>query len=131
MSIDGCDFCRIVDREIPAEVVYETEHSLAFFPLEPATRGHTLVIPKRHIETFLELTPADVPDLGISVLRVGQALRAVLKPEGMNLISSAGAVATQTVMHLHIHLVPRWQDDGHPRSCCRAPDGPRRTSFGS
>lgn len=111
MSIHDCDFCRIVNREIPAEVVYETEHTLAFFPLEPATRGHTMVIPKRHIENFLELSPEDIPELGTSVLRVGRALRAVLKPEGMNLISSVGEVATQTIMHLHVHLVPRWGDD--------------------
>ena len=106
-----CDFCRIANREIPAEVIYETPSTLAFFPLEPATRGHTLVIPKRHINSFLELAPSDIPDLGMTVVAVGRALRGVLAPEGMNVISSAGAAASQTVMHLHIHLVPRWQDD--------------------
>ena len=106
-----CDFCRIVSRIAPAEVVYETDSMLAFFPLEPATRGHTLVIPKRHIESFLDLAPSDIPELGLTVVTVGRALRAVLAPEGMNVISSAGAAASQTVMHLHVHLVPRWSGD--------------------
>ncbi len=84
---------------------------LAFFPLEPATRGHTLVIPKPHIEHFLDLSPEGVPELGTAVIHVGQALRAVLSPEGMNVITSAGAAASQSIMHLHIHLVPRWNGD--------------------
>ena len=103
--MQGCAFCRIVNRETPAEVVYETKSTLAFFPLEPATRGHTMVIPKRHIETFLDAEEADVPELGSTVLTVGRALRAVLAPEGMNMISSAGVAASQSVMHLHVHLV--------------------------
>jgi len=111
MGVNDCAFCQIINREIPAEVIYETATTLAFFPLEPATHGHTLVIPKQHVENFLELAPADIPELGMSVLRVGQALRAVLAPEGMNLISSAGEAASQTVMHLHVHLVPRWTND--------------------
>lgn len=106
-----CAFCDIVNREIPAEIIYETPSTLAFFPLEPATLGHTLVIPKQHIENFLDLTPVDIPDLGLTVVTVGHALRAVLAPAGMNVISSAGAAASQTVMHLHVHLVPRWSGD--------------------
>lgn len=106
-----CEFCRIVRGEIPAEVVYETATTLAFFPLEPATRGHTMVVPKRHIETFLDVDPSEIPELGLTALRVGQALRTALSPEGMNLISSAGEAASQSVMHLHIHLVPRWLGD--------------------
>lgn len=107
----SCSFCQIVRGLVPAEVIYETEHTLTFFPLEPATRGHTMVIPKRHIPNFLEATPRDVPELGAAVLTVGNALQAVLQPAGMNLITSAGEAASQSVMHLHIHLVPRWFDD--------------------
>lgn len=106
-----CEFCRIVDKLDPAEVVYETESTLAIFPLEPATRGHTMVITKRHIDNFLDLTPSEIPELGRSVVEVGRALRVVLKPDGMNMISAAGVAASQTVMHLHVHLVPRWTED--------------------
>lgn len=106
-----CPFCQIVRRESPAEVIYETEDTLAFFPTEPATRGHTMVIPKRHVRSFLEAEPADVQPLGLTVLKVSQALQSVLNPEGMNLITSAGQAASQSVDHLHVHLVPRWEGD--------------------
>lgn len=109
--MENCSFCRIVAGLDPAEVVFETGSTLAFFPLEPATRGHTMVIPKRHVDSFLDLAEEDVPELGASVLHVGRALRAVLAPEGMNLITSSGEAASQSVEHVHIHLVPRWQGD--------------------
>lgn len=109
--MEGCAFCKIVRRETPAEVVFESDTALAFFPPEPATRGHTLVIPKRHIEDFLDLASADLPGFGSAVLRVGNGLKDVLTPQGMNLISSAGKAASQSVMHLHVHLVPRWDGD--------------------
>lgn len=109
--MSSCPFCQIVRRESPAEVIYETEDTLAFFPTEPATRGHTMVIPKRHVQSFLEADPSDVQPLGLAVLKVSRALQKVLNPEGMNLITSAGEAASQSVDHLHIHLVPRWEGD--------------------
>lgn len=121
-----CDFCRIVDRSLPAEVIYETDTTLAFFPLEPATRGHTMVIPKKHIDNFLDIDASDVPELGRAVVRVGRALRDVLEPQGMNLISSAGVAASQSVMHLHVHLVPRWDDDAVGEIWPRAVSTPER-----
>ncbi|TIH29827.1 HIT family protein [Subtercola vilae] len=110
-QLPTCPFCQIVRKEVPAEIIYETDDTLAFFPLEPATRGHTMIIPKRHIRSFLDAEPRDIEPLGLTTLRVGVALQNVLRPEGMNLISSAGEAASQTVEHLHIHLVPRWVDD--------------------
>lgn len=109
--MDDCIFCRIVSRETPAAVVHETDTSLAFFPLEPATRGHTMVIPKRHIDHFLDLDASDTPGLAVAVLEVGRALQAVLKPEGMNVITSAGEPASQSVRHMHVHVVPRYAGD--------------------
>lgn len=109
--MDDCEFCQIINRLTPAEVVYESRTTLAFFPLEPATRGHTLVIPKRHVENFLVAEPADLPGLSTAVVLVGKALDTVLRPQGMNIISSAGEAASQSVMHLHVHLVPRWNGD--------------------
>lgn len=109
--MDDCEFCQLIAKKVPAEVVYETENSLAFFPTEPATLGHTMVIPKRHVESFLDVQRADAQDLTSTSLTVGNALRSVLKPEGMNLIASDGAAASQSIMHVHIHLVPRWASD--------------------
>lgn len=107
----ACPFCDIVNRKVPAELVYETASALAFFPLEPATRGHTIVVTKGHYENFLEVPNNLVPTLWQTVTDVGRALNEVLRPEGMNAISSAGEAASQSVFHVHVHLVPRWHDD--------------------
>jgi histidine triad (HIT) family protein len=114
--VDGCDFCSIArGRAESVEVVCEEESWLAFFPLEPATPGHTLVIPRVHVENLWEAPPALASDLMAGVIRVGRAIRQALTPEGMNLITSAGSTAEQTVFHLHIHVVPRWTRDGFGR----------------
>lgn len=110
---EGCDFCAIArgeDRSV--EVVCEGESWIAFFPLDPATPGHTLVVPRAHVVDLWEVEPPLAADLIAAVVRVGRAIGASLKPEGMNLITSAGKAAEQTVFHLHLHVVPRWQRDG-------------------
>lgn len=115
-SVDNCAFCRIAngqDRE--AEVVCEGENWIAFFPLNPATPGHTLVIPRAHVPDLWQAEPELGGELARAAIRVGQAIEVALHPEGMNLITSAGQTAEQTVFHLHLHLVPRWQRDGFGR----------------
>jgi histidine triad (HIT) family protein len=94
------------------EIVGEGETWIAFFPLDPATPGHTLVIPRRHVEDLWKVDPGLGADLMKAVVAVGRAIETAVSPEGMNLISSAGAAAEQTVFHLHLHLVPRWHRDG-------------------
>ena len=106
-----CEFCLIVARELTARLVFEDEETLAFFPLKPAALGHTLVIPKRHVSDLWVAEPADVIAVMNAVLTVGKAIRRALRPDGMNLIASAGEAASQTIFHLHIHLVPRWFHD--------------------
>lgn len=106
-----CAFCRIVRGEEEATAVCESDDCLAFIPENPATRGHTLVIPREHVQHFLELEPALGESLMSMVVRVSRAVQSTVNPEGMNLVSSAGAAATQTVPHLHIHVVPRWSTD--------------------
>jgi histidine triad (HIT) family protein len=93
-------------------VVCEEASWIAFFPLKPATPGHTLVVPRRHVVDIWSVDAALAAELMTGVVRVGRAIRAALTPDGMNLISSSGAVAEQTVYHLHLHVVPRFQDDG-------------------
>lgn len=107
----SCPFCDIVAGRSPARIVHESASTLAFLPLNPAARGHTLVVPKEHIADLWELDPAAARPLMESVLLVAQGIRSALSPEGLNLINSAGAAASQTVFHLHMHLVPRWPDD--------------------
>lgn len=112
-EVASCAFCAIArgdDQSV--EVVCEAENWIAFFPLDPATPGHTLVIPRRHIADLWEAEPAFAAELMTAAIRVGRAINASLKPDGMNLITSAGSVAEQTVFHLHLHVVPRWRRDG-------------------
>lgn len=108
----GCPFCRIVAGADPdAQIVGRGEGWVAFFPMHPATRGHTLVVPKTHARDFWEAGPAIVAKLAVACVTVGRALNDVLASEGMNLVTSAGDVAEQTVFHLHLHVVPRWRGD--------------------
>jgi histidine triad (HIT) family protein len=112
----GCDFCAIAWREDQStEVVCEGERWIAFFPLNPATPGHTLVIPKVHTPDLWKLDPRLGGDLMSAVIRVGRAIKSALAPDGMNLITSAGEAAEQTIFHLHLHVVPRWHGDGFGR----------------
>jgi histidine triad (HIT) family protein len=115
-GMDVCDFCVIARGDDPlAEVVCEGEAWLAFFPLDPVTPGHTLVVPRRHVSNLWEADLALGAELMAAVIRVGIAIRAVLTPAGMNLISSAGQAAEQTVYHVHLHVLPRWHADGMER----------------
>lgn len=109
----SCPFCAIAsgeDRSI--ETVCEGATWLAFFPLDPATLGHTLVIPRRHVRDLWSADRSMAEDLIQASIRVGHAIQSALEPDGMNLITSSGYAAEQTVPHLHLHVVPRWRDDG-------------------
>lgn len=106
-----CEFCKIIRGEAPARIVYATSDTLAFFPLAPAARGHTLVVPKRHIADIWSLAPSSAQAIMPDILLVSHALRIAVEPDGLNVINSAGEAASQTVRHLHVHLVPRWYGD--------------------
>jgi len=113
---DDCDFCAIARGEDrPSGVICERETWLAFFPLSPATPGHTLVIPRTHVSDLWSLGGDLQPHLMAAVIEVGRAIDRALSPEGMNLITSSGDAAEQTVFHLHLHVVPRWHRDGFGR----------------
>lgn len=107
----SCPFCAIIMGEGWAREVCRDDHAVAFFPLWPAALGHTLVVPRRHIPDIWELPEADAACLSRTVLRVATALRAAATPLGWMIFSPSGVAATQTVPHLHVHLVPRWAAD--------------------
>jgi len=112
----GCTFCAIVRGEDRAvEIVCEDESWVAFFPLDPATPGHTLVVPRTHVSDLWAAPAPLVVQLMTGARRVGNAISSAINPEGMNLITSAGEAAEQTVFHLHLHVVPRWTQDGFGR----------------
>ncbi|MCU0151349.1 HIT family protein [Curtobacterium poinsettiae] len=109
---DDCPFCEIVARNDPdVREVYRNEHVVAFFPDEPATLGHVLVIPRQHVPDLWALDEHTATHLSRAVLLISKAVRGAVHPEGLNLIQSNGAAATQTVNHLHVHVVPRDQGD--------------------
>lgn len=113
MFLDGCDFCEIAKGRVQAaEVLAEGDQWVAFFPLDPATPGHTLIIPRTHFVNLWEIEPQLACVLMDAAIAVGRGIQAALEPDGMNLITSAGSAAEQTIFHLHLHLVPRWRDDG-------------------
>lgn len=108
----ACPFCRIASGADPAErEVYRDQSIVAFFPTEPAALGHVLIVPRRHVESIWELTTEEASQLSAAVLKIAHAIRRELLPDGLNIIQSNGEVATQTVRHLHIHVVPRWSGD--------------------
>ncbi len=106
-----CEFCSIVAGKLAARVIFDDEETLAFFPQMPAALGHTLVIPKRHVPDLWVSELTGIIPVMNTVLVVGKAIRSSLRPDGMNLITSSGGVASQTIFHLHMHLVPRWLHD--------------------
>lgn len=106
-----CAFCSIVAEESPAHRLYEDDRSVAFLDIEPATRGHTLVVPRSHYETLTDMPRSLAGDVFQTVHRVATALTSVYQLEGYNVIQSNGASAGQDVLHAHIHVIPRYEGD--------------------
>jgi histidine triad (HIT) family protein len=104
-------FSRIVSGEIPAHKVFEDQETLAFMDINPAARGHTLVISKAEYPDLLTLPPEILAAATRTVQRVGLALQAALKPDGINIIQNNGAAAGQEIFHYHVHIIPRWEGD--------------------
>lgn len=104
-----CVFCKIIAGEIPSRKIDEDDQSVSFLDVAPFHRGHTLVVPKRHVESFVADPPA-LAEITPAIDRVSRLLIARLGADGMNMFSSAGAVAGQEVFHLHVHLLPRYAD---------------------
>ena len=109
---NDCIFCAIADGEIPSFKVYEDDLVLAYLDINPCSKGHTLVIPKAH-STGLVDTPADLlKELIVRVQKVAAHLKTALPCDGFNILQNNGATAGQSVMHVHFHIVPRY--DGGP-----------------
>ena len=106
-----CLFCKIVAGEIPAAVVAEDERTIAFMDINPATRGHALVIPRAHAADVFAIDPDDLQAVVVVAQRLAQRAREVLGAEGVNLLNSSGRAAWQTVFHFHLHVIPRYDGD--------------------
>jgi histidine triad (HIT) family protein len=108
----NCIFCKIVAGEIPAKKIYEDELVLAFLDISPINKGHILVIPKEHHTSSSTVPEATAGRMFRVAARLGVAAKRSLEADGYNLHLSDGTCAGQVVMHAHLHLVPRWTDDG-------------------
>jgi histidine triad (HIT) family protein len=106
-----CLFCKIVAGEIPSERVAEDERTLAFMDINPATRGHALVIPRRHAANLLEIDPEDLAATVAAAQRLVRTASERLGADGVNLLNSCGPAAWQTVFHFHVHVIPRYEGD--------------------
>lgn len=104
-------FCRIVDGTDPAYVVYQDPDSIAFFPLAPAAEGHTLVVPRAHARTLLDLAPDSAGALMIAATNVARMIDHALHPDGLTMFQTNERAGWQSVFHVHLHLVPRWEND--------------------
>jgi histidine triad (HIT) family protein len=106
-----CLFCKIVAGEIPATIVAEDERTVAFMDINPATRGHVLVIPRSHVRDVHEIDPKDLEAVAAAAQGVAARQRDRLGAEGVNLLNSNGRAAWQTVFHFHMHVIPRYGGD--------------------
>lgn len=107
-----CIFCKIIQGEIPSYKVYEDEKVLAFLDISQVTKGHTLVMPKKHVENIFEYDEALAADVFAKIPAISRAIRAHHPAvKGMNILNNNGSLAYQSVFHSHVHLIPRYEDE--------------------
>jgi histidine triad (HIT) family protein len=107
-----CIFCKIAKGEIPSAKIYEDKDFLAILDINPANKGHTLLITKKHRETLLDIDTAMLKKLMVTAQKLARNMADKLAPDGFNLFVNNGKAAGQVIPHLHVHIVPRYKDDG-------------------
>ena len=108
---DDCLFCGIIAGNVPGQIVDSDEHTVAFMDINPATRGHALVVPREHSADLLEISDEDLERTITAARRLARRMNEALDPDGFNILNSCGSAAWQTVFHFHLHVVPRYDDD--------------------
>ena len=107
-----CLFCKIIKKEIKAEIVYEDEEALAVLDVHPKAPGHTMILPKVHADNLLDLPDKKVGPVFLAVKKVTEIIKKSLKPDAFTIGINNGKYSGQVIEHLHIHIIPRWQGDG-------------------
>ena len=107
-----CIFCRINRKEIPSITIYENEEFRVMLDRFPASKGHVLILPKKHVEDIYDLEPESAGRLFELATRFASIIKRAFGNEGLNIIQNNGKAAGQTVPHYHLHMIPRYQDDG-------------------
>ena len=108
---DDCLFCGIVSGDVPAEIIDSDERTVAFMDINPATRGHALVVPREHADNLLDVSDEDLEATFLAARRLARRIDDAMDPDGFNIINSCGSAAWQTVFHFHVHVIPRYEDD--------------------
>lgn len=107
-----CIFCKIIKNEIPSSRVFEDEKLIAFLDINPVNKGHVLVVPKEHMETLLDISDNILKELMVTAKKIAKSMRKALKADGINIGMNNFPPAGQAVMHAHIHIIPRFENDG-------------------
>jgi len=108
----GCVFCRIIDGDLPSMRIYEDERTIVIMDIYALNSGHCLILTKAHAPTLWDADPADLQAAITTAQKVATALKTAVKPDGLNMLQANGPAAFQSVPHYHLHLIPRWHNDG-------------------
>lgn len=111
MKKDNCIFCKIANGEIPSTTIYENSDFRVFFDINPASKGHCLIVPKQHYNDIFDMDAETGGKLFSLATVVARSLKKELNCEGMNIVQNNGLIAGQTVFHFHLHLIPRYTGD--------------------
>ena len=111
--MNDCIFCKIVNKEIPATIIHEDEDLLVFMDIGPIIKGHALVIPKTHYDPVSETPDEIVAKLHITAKKIASAQMNGLGADGVNILQNNGKASGQEVEHIHVHVIPRFENDGH------------------
>ncbi len=109
--MNDCLFCGIVAGDVPSQIVDSDERTVAFMDINPATRGHALVVPRAHSADLMEIADEDLQATMVAARRLASRMEDTLRPDGFNILNACRPVAWQTVFHFHIHVIPRYEDD--------------------
>jgi histidine triad (HIT) family protein len=107
----NCLFCGIVAGDVPAQIVGSDDYTVAFMDINPATRGHALVVPREHSADLIDVSDDDLQRTMLAARRLALRMQAALDPDGFNILNSCGRAAWQTIFHFHLHVIPRYDDD--------------------
>ncbi len=111
MRDPNCIFCKILAGEIPSAVVYEDDDFKAILDVNPAVRGHVIILPKNHAANIFELPDEDASKVMVVAKKIAAAVRKTYSCDGVNILQNNGAAAGQSVFHLHVHVIPRYEGD--------------------
>ena len=114
MNVRSCIFCRIVQKQVPSSLVFEDEKVMAFLDIKPLTEGHTLVIPKANYESIFDIPKESIAYLHGITKRIAIAVEKATKADGISIIQQNGKAAGQDIFHLHVHVIPRYEDQKLP-----------------